>query len=231
MATRDLQSIVSDYSLKGIIFDLDGTLTDTLDQHVEAFDRVFKRNGISIDRALIQANMGRRPFDIVRDLAFGGQADEQLSKQQVTDLYRLAQEKIDEFTGLIPAQPPRMPGVPGVLARAKELGLKVAVVSSTTYKNVKIILDRIGVLPYLDAFVCGDDVKMGKPHPEAFLKGAERLGLAKDNIIVIGDSVHDIGCAHGGGLRIIAVATGKHSIAELQAGNPELVIRDLAALL
>jgi beta-phosphoglucomutase len=231
MAPRDLKAIVSKYELEGIIFDLDGTLTNTLDQHVEAFDRVFKRNGLTIDRNLIQANMGRRPFDIVRDLAFGAKADDQLSKAQVAELYRLAEEKINEFTGLIPAHPPTMPGVPDVLALAKQVGLKLAVVSSTTYKNVKIILDRIGVLPYLDALVCGDDVKIGKPHPEAFLKGAEKLGLPKDNLIVIGDSVHDIGCAHSGGLRIIAVATGKHAIAELEAGKPEMVIRDLATLL
>ncbi len=231
MGNRDLRSIIAKYHLKGIIFDLDGTLTNTLDQHVDAFHRVFTRNGIAVDRKLIQANMGRRPFDIVRDLAFDGKTDEQLPKEKVAKLYRLAEEKINEFTGLIPAHPPTMPGIPDVLAKAKVLGLKLAVVSSTTYKNVKIILDRIGVLPYLDALVCGDDVKIGKPHPEAFLKGVEKLGLQKENIIVIGDSVHDIGCAHQGGLRIIAVATGKHTVAELEAGKPEMVLRDLASLL
>jgi beta-phosphoglucomutase len=224
MSITKLEEIIAKYGLKGIIFDLDGTLTNTLDQHVEAFHRVFTRNGLDVDRKLIQANMGRRPFDIVRDLVFGGKADEQLSKEQVTELYRLAEEKINEFTGLIPARPPTMPGVPEVLARAKKLGMKLAVASSTTYKNVKIILDRIGVLQYLDALVCGDDVKFGKPHPEAFLKGAEKLGLSKEN-------VHDIGCAHQGGLRIIAVATGKHTVAELEAGKPEMVLRDLASLL
>nr|MDO8109579.1 HAD family phosphatase [Candidatus Sigynarchaeota archaeon] len=230
MASTRMEQVIARYTLKGIIFDLDGTLTNTLDQHVEAFDRVFKRNGYNVDRSKIQANMGRRPFDIVRDLIFDGKSDDALPKAQVEKLYRMAQEKIDMFTTLIPQHPPTMPGVPDVLARAKQLGLKLAVVSSTTYKNVKIILDRIDVYKYLDALVTGEDVKIGKPHPEAFLKGAEKLGFPKENLIVIGDSIHDIGSARQGGLRIIAVATGKHTVAELEAKHPDLVIPNLLGL-
>ena len=231
MPSTKLEKLIPRFHLKGIIFDLDGTLTNTLDQHIEAFARVFARNGYSVDRDKIKANMGRRPFDIVRDLIFDGHPDEELSEEQVSDLYRMAQEKIDEFTSLIPEHPPRMPGVPDVLAKAKHLGLKLAVVSSTTYKNVKIILDRIDVFKYLDALVTGEDVKIGKPHPEAFLKGAEKLGFPKENLIVIGDSVHDIGSAKQGGLRIIAVATGKHSVAELKEKHPEMVLPDLLSFM
>ncbi|HME51339.1 MAG TPA: HAD family phosphatase [Candidatus Lokiarchaeia archaeon] len=226
-----LEKLIAKYHLKGILFDLDGTLTNTLDQHVEAFHRVFTRNGFNVERCKIQANMGRRPFDIVRDLIFGGKTDGELSQEQVEQLYQLAQEKIDEFTGLIPEHPPRMPGIPDVLVKAKQLGLKLAVVSSTTYKNVKIILDRIGVFKYLDALVTGEEVQVGKPHPEAYVKGAEKLGLPKENLIIIGDSIHDIGSAKGGGLRILAVATGKHTIAELKSKKPEIVLPNLLSLL
>lgn len=231
MPGTKLEKLIKRFHLKGIIFDLDGTLTNTLDQHIEAFHRVFTRNGYDVDREMIKANMGRRPFDIVRDLIFDGRPDEELSEEQIADLYRMAQEKIDEFSTLIPEHPPRMPGVPDVLVKAKKLGLKLVVVSSTTFKNVKTILDRIDVFKLLDGLVTGEDVKIGKPHPEAFLKGAEKLGFPKENLIVIGDSVHDIGSAKAGGLRIISVATGKHTVEELEAKHPEMVLPNMLSLL
>ncbi len=231
VARATLESLVRKYKIQGLVFDLDGTLTHTLNEHVEAFHRVFSAHGFHVERAIIQAQMGRRPTDITRDLIFGGKPDGELDEESRQLLYRIADEKIQTFRSLIPAQPPVLPGLPAVLDRAKVLGLKLAVCSSTPLQNVKIILERIGLLRYFDALVTAEDVHIGKPDPEAFLKAVEKLNVQKANAIVIGDSVHDVAGATRGGLKVIAVATGKHDIAQLEAARPLAAIKSLVDLL
>lgn len=227
----NLNELIQKHGTKGLIFDLDGTLTHTLDQHVEAFYRAFLKHGRTVSRKLIQDEMGRRPTDITRDLIFDGQKDEDLSKEQTRELYEIAAEKVRQFKSLIPENPPLMPGLPDLIKKAKQRGLLIAVCSSTPLENVKILLDRIGLLDYFDALVTAEDVKIGKPHPEAFLKAVEKLSLEKDDCLVIGDSIHDVASVKNGGLKIIAVATGKHSIENLKAVNADHVVETLANLL
>nr|MDO8115870.1 HAD family phosphatase [Candidatus Sigynarchaeota archaeon] len=226
-----LARIVQENDIHGIIFDLDGTLTHTLNEHVEAFIRVFSSHGFHVDRATIENNMGRRPPDITRDLIFNGKPDDELDEKSRTLLYQMASEKIQTFRSLIPVKPPILPGLPSLLDQAKTLGLKLAVCSSTPLQNVTIILERIGLLQYFDALVTAEDVRVGKPDPEAFLKAAEKLGLQKSHVLVIGDSIHDVKGAMQGGLKIIAVATGKHDVSTLEATHPLATIHTLADLL
>jgi beta-phosphoglucomutase len=226
-----LDDILEGSSIKGIIFDLDGTLTHTLNEHVEAFYQVFKKNGFNVDRKKIENEMGRRPTDITRDLIFHGAPDSKLDEEGLQRLYRMAGEKVKTFNSLIPKDPPLMPGLPGIIIRAKELGLKIAVCSSTPLENVKVILERIHLLQYFDKLVTAEDVKIGKPHPEAFLKAVEKLALPGEFVIVIGDSIHDVASAKKGGLKIIAIATGKHSTNDLKESGADFVFKDMSLML
>ncbi|MFX0098063.1 MAG: HAD family hydrolase [Candidatus Hodarchaeota archaeon] len=226
-----LEDILEESSIKGIIFDLDGTLTHTLNEHVEAFYQVFTRNGFNVDRKKIENEMGRRPTDITRDLIFNGVPDSKLNEDATKQLYRMAEEKVKTFNSLIPENPPLMPGLPGIIIRAKELGMKIAVCSSTPLENVKVILERIHLLEYFDQLVTAEDVIIGKPHPEAFLKAVEKLALPFDAVIVIGDSIHDVASAKEGGLKIIAIATGKHSTNDLKESGADFVFKNLSMML
>lgn len=226
-----LEDIVAEKSITGIVFDLDGTLTHTLNEHVEAFYRVFKNNGYIIDKKKIENEMGRRPTDITRDLIFQGLPDGELDPSTVKKLYRMAGEKIKTFKSLIPQNPPLMPGLPDIIARAKGLGLKIAVCSSTPLENVQVILERIHLLKYFDKLVTAEDVVIGKPHPEAFLKAVEKLTMPAESVIVIGDSIHDVASAKKAGLKIIAIATGKHSLTELKESGADFVFDNLSCML
>jgi len=230
-APPKLDELVRRYKLGGIIFDFDGTLTDTLDEHVEAFHSVFKSHGYLVSRDVIRGQMGRRPADITRTLIFNDAPDHSLCTENCDLLYCMAGEKEATFKALIPEHPPILPGLPDILIQAKKLGLKLAVVSSTTREPVKLILERIGILDYFDAVVAAEDVINGKPHPEPFLKGLERIGVPKRNVFVIGDSIHDVGSARAGGMKVIAVATGKHSMDTLRESGPTMVIPTLEALM
>lgn len=225
-----LKGMIDEWGTRGIAFDLDGTLTHTLDQHIEAFQVVFERHGHEVDREEIASHMGRRPEDITRDIIFKGRDDADLSPGELESLWLMAREKAATFKSLIPEHPPLMPGLPAVLERCKALCLRLAVCSSTPRENVKIILSRIGLLEYFDVLVTAEDVRMGKPHPEAFMTAARELGLDPSEVVVVGDSVHDVESARAGKMRVLAVATGKHGIAALQASSPDVTVATLEEL-
>jgi len=146
-----LANLVAKRKIKGIIFDLDGTLTNTLEQHIDAFSIVFKNHGYNIPREKIQNQMGRRPTDITRTLIFKDKLDNELSQEEKATLQQIALEKETLFRSLIPVHPPMMPGLPDILIQAKELGLNLVVVSSTTLEGVSLILERLDLLKYFDA--------------------------------------------------------------------------------
>ncbi|MHA1715085.1 MAG: HAD family hydrolase [Promethearchaeota archaeon] len=226
-----LEDLVKKFGIKAIVFDLDGTLTNTLDEHIEAFKRVFQKHGFDVDKSQIEKEMGRRPADVTRALIFNNKSNSELNTSDNNMLHQMAKEKVAVFKSLIPEHPPLMPGLPDLILKANKLGLKLAVCSSTPLENVRLILERIQLLKYFDVLVTAEDVSIGKPHPESFLKAVEKLRVNKSEVFVIGDSVYDIESANNAGLKIIAVATGKHSIQELKGAGAEIVVENLSRII
>ena len=97
------------------------------------------------------------------------------------------------------------PGVYEIFDWLREIGAKIALASSTREVSVRKSLGKADLVKYFDQIVCGDMVSHSKPHPEIFLKAAEKLQVAPETCYVIEDSFNGIRAAHAAGMHPIMV--------------------------
>ncbi|MHA1231620.1 MAG: HAD family hydrolase [Candidatus Helarchaeota archaeon] len=225
-----LNDIIHNNGIKGFIFDLDGTLINTLEHHVKAFLKAFSENGYIIDKEIIRQNMGRTPWDIPRDILFHKPPND-LSPQEKKIVDKIASAKMNYYNKMSEKNIPLQKGVIQLLNFLKKNNFKLAVCSSTPMKNVHSILKKTDLLEYFDQIITGDEVKIGKPDPEAYLLAARRLNLKVEECILVGDSVHDIEAGKLAGILTIAVCTGYHTKDQLISKNPNFIFNNLIELL
>lgn len=175
--------------LRAVVFDLDGTLVDTVPLHVQSWVETCRRLGFPeppIEYVLTL--MGMRALDIAGRLCGYENAE------------RALRIKNEIYLSLLNNARP-MEGAPEVMRVAKERGLMVGVVTSSSRHVATRALEVTGLLRYVDALVAGDDVVKGKPDPEPLLKLLGMLGLRADEVVVVGDSRYDVEMALNAGVR------------------------------
>lgn len=94
-------------------------------------------------------------------------------------------------------------GIPEFLRSIKEKGLTTAVASSSDYKLINLILDRLKIAKYFDSVTSGSDVKRGKPSPDVFLLAAERIGIEPAECLVVEDSENGVKAAKAAGMKVL----------------------------
>lgn len=209
--------------IKGVIFDMDGVLLDNLEYHLEAFRLFGEEQGRSLTRKAIQAEFGRKNWDMLEALL-----NRRLEKEEAE---RLADRKEELYRQLIRSELLEVvvEGLPEFLEALEKKGLPMAVATSGPLENVDMVFDGLGIRTKFSAIVTGDQVQHGKPHPEAFLTAAALLNVAAEDCAVFEDSVSGIKAGLSAGSKCVAVAT-THEADELSALSPHLVIRDFRDL-
>ena len=190
--------------MRGVLWDLDGTLVDSEEYHWLSWVSALRPEGIELTRAQFLASFGQKN-DRIRRI---GDAKEH-------EYRRLAQTR-----GLTALQ-----GAREWLIALKKAGWKQAIASSAPRLNVKVMLDVLKFDALLDAIVAAEDVTHGKPDPEVFLTAAERLGVRPERSIVVEDAAAGIEAARRARMKSIGVnarsALGAdvdvHSLADLPA--------------
>lgn len=193
--------------MKAIIFDLDGVIVSTDEQHYLGWQALADRLGIPFGRETNNRFRGvsrMACMDILEQL--GGKHYSKEEKEAYAswknDYYRslLAQMSPDDLDAEVKTT------LVGLRAR----GLKLAIGSSS--KNARFILSRIGLSDFFDAVSDGTNISRSKPDPEVFLKAAEFLGLEPGECLVVEDAVSGVDAAHAGGMKAAAVgdAAAKH---------------------
>ena len=200
-----------------VLWDVDGTLVDTAAQHFGAWQRLAADLGKEFTQADFTATFGRRNPEILTEL-FG--AD--LSPQRIDELGYQKEEYYREVArdGIAP-----LPGVMALLQGLHEAGFGQAICSSGPQQNLKLILDLIGAAQYFGAVVGMEDTTRGKPDPEVFLLGAERLGVAPAHCLVMEDAPAGIEGAKAGGMKALGITfVGHHSLERLRAAGADEVV-------
>ena len=98
-------------------------------------------------------------------------------------------------------------GLQDFLDEAKQLGVIMAIATSAGQGNIEFVLEGLHLHPYFDVIVGGDQVRHGKPHPETFLRAAEKLAVAPEQCLVFEDSPPGVEAAHRAGMRAIVITT------------------------
>jgi beta-phosphoglucomutase len=205
--------------LRGLLFDLDGTLIDSDPLHYRGWRDTLASYGIELSEADFRARIsGRLNPEIVRDFLPELLEDEgrQVSEEKEAGFRALAR-------GLDPT-----PGLHALLALADANGMKRAVVTNAPRANVEFVLAELGVARLFHSIVLGEEAGRGKPDPAPYRLALERLGLAPEEALAFEDSPAGIASARGAGIRVVAIAAA-HAPENLQRAGAELVVPDFAA--
>jgi HAD superfamily hydrolase (TIGR01549 family) len=209
--------------MKAVIFDIDGTLVDSVDLHASAWQEAFEHFGHRISFDDIRAQIGKGG-DQLMPVFLSREEVEKESKALEKfrgDLYK------KKYFGQVRA----FPQVRELFLRLIEDGWKVALASSakgdelTTYKKIAGITDLV------DEETSSDDAERSKPHPDIFQAAVERLKVAPDECIVIGDSPFDAEAASKAGIRSIGFLCGGFPAEDLTAAGFEKLYEGAADLL
>lgn len=186
--------------LKGLLFDMDGTLVDNLAYHFMAFDAYAEREGFALLEPVSLKINGMHSNDIF-PLLLGNEVVAQYG------LDRLNREKEEIYRDMYRPKIAPIAGVIELLKEAKKAGVKCAIGSSGCRENVEMIIEGLGIADLIDGSISGSDVTHGKPHPEIFTKAHELLGLKAEECIVVEDAVNGILAGVAAGCKCLAVTT------------------------
>lgn len=184
----------------GVLFDYNGVLVDDEDVHEAAFRDVLAGMGVAMSTAdYVKYCMGRTDVDGWRDLqqAF----PDTVGREPIEALFR---RKKAAYAAMVGNQDILYPDVLKVLENlAGEAAM--ALVTSALRDELAVVLGRYGLGRFFEGTVTADDVRMGKPDPEGYLRGLELLALPRTRVVVIEDSPSGVSAAKAAGLRCIAV--------------------------
>ena len=185
---------------KAVIFDLDGVLVSTDEQHYQGWKALCDRLSIPFDRETNNRFRGVSRMACVDIL-------EEISGRSFTPEQKLeyAAWKNERYRSLLSTLSPESvtAEVRTTLDALRARGLLLAVGSSS--KNAKFILERIGLGDYFDAVSDGTNISRSKPDPEVFLKAAEFLGMPAADCLVVEDAVSGVEAAHNASMAAASV--------------------------
>jgi HAD superfamily hydrolase (TIGR01509 family) len=203
-----------------VLFDLDGTLVDTVATRFEAWLRAFDEFQIPADRDQVGALIGsdgRRLAQVVAESAHVA-----IDSQRASSIDRRAGEIYNELN----TNPRPLSGVKETLAALDARGIPWAIATSSLEAQVRASVDAL-MLVRRPLVVDGSHVAQAKPAPDLMLRASVELGVRPDRAWYVGDAVWDMQAAQSAGMPSIGVTTGFATAEELEAAGAWLVIDQL----
>jgi HAD superfamily hydrolase (TIGR01509 family) len=210
--------------IKAVIFDIDGTLVDSVDLHAQAWKETFKEYGKNIPYQQVRHQIGKGgdqllPVFFSRDELeeFGEEMEEHRSK-----LFKR------EFLPRVRA----FPDVRELFERIIADDKRIALASSAKEDELKVYKKIANIEDLVDEETSADDAEKSKPHPDIFKVALKRLGDVKpDEVIVVGDTPYDAAAAGKLNLPTIGMLCGGFPESELLASGAGLIFQDPSELL
>ncbi len=209
--------------IEAVIFDVDGTLVDSVDLHAKAWQDAF----LKFDKQIA--------FDDIRSqIGKGG--------DQLMPVF-LSEEEIDAFGPKLEAYRGKLfkdqflnrveafRDVPDLLRAIRTKGRKIALASSAKSDELKIYKKIAAIEKLTDVETSSDDAEKSKPHPDIFQAALKKLKLKPDQVLVIGDTPYDADAAGKAGVASIGVLCGGFTEEAIRAGGASRIYRDPQDLL
>lgn len=213
-------------TIKAVLFDIDGTLVDSNDQHVQVWQAVFAAAGHDFSWQVLHDQIGKGADMLVPTLLPGSDA-------AAAKAYGEAHGKAYKAQYLNAVQP--FAGAPALLQRVHAAGQQVVLASSASQAELDHYTGLLGAKGLLAATTCADDVAASKPAPDIFATALAKLApLTAAEVIVVGDTPYDIQAAKAAkaaGIAAIGVRSGKFPDAVLLEAGAVALYDDTAALL
>jgi HAD superfamily hydrolase (TIGR01509 family) len=186
----------------GFIFDWDGVVIDSHAQHEESWGLLFQELDRPMPEGFFKRTFGMRNQQIIPMCFDFVSADAHAEIARLGDRKEVLYRDILRRDGITP-----LPGVVSLLREMRSLGLPRALGSSSPRLNIETVTVIAGLEGLFDAVVCAEDVTVGKPDPQVFLKAAEKIGRVPAKCIVFEDAHVGIEAGKRAGMKVVAVAT------------------------
>ena len=210
--------------VEAVLFDVDGTLIDSVLAHAKAWHEAFSKHGFEIDVDVIRSQIGKGTDMLVPDLL--GDAD---TAKKLMPLLSKAHGQIFHDKYL-----PHVRGFPGVadfFSRLRRDGKKLALASSARGEELAQFKKIAGIGDFELPQTSSDDVEKSKPHPDIFQAASKALGgVEPSKCVVVGDSPYDVRAAKRAGMHTVGVLCGGFAEKDLRSAGCDLVYDDIAAL-
>lgn len=209
---------------RAAIFDVDGTLVDSNDLHIEAWREAFRRYGKDLGYDEVHAQMGKGGDQLMPVF---------LSKPELEKFGEELERTRGELfvRNYLPRSKP-FPGVRELFQRLKADGIRIALASSAKEEELAHHKKSLGVEDLLEGVTSADDAEHSKPCPDIFVAALERLkGISREEALVIGDTPYDAEAAAKAGMRTVGVLSGGFSAGRLRREGVIAVYGDVADLL
>ena len=206
------------------IFDLDGTLLDSVDAHAHAWQDAFADFGHQIGFADIRRQIGKGGDQLLPVFLTAAQ------RAEIGDKLEAHRAKLFKANYLSGIQP--FPQVPDLMRRIRAAGIRVALASSAKGDELEIYQRIAGIEDLVDTAASSADAERSKPHPDIFAATMERLGRPKAaEVLAIGDTPYDADAAGKLGIRTIGFLCGGFPETDLRAAGCFAIYCDPADLL
>ncbi len=208
-----------------VIFDLDGTLIDSIGPYFEGLAIAFKNLALPLPsrKAVSDAvNNGEFNWDRVLPNANKNQKNEYIITIRTVVEQFMAQNDLK-----------LIPGANKILREISAQGLKIGIVTSTLKKNIKNKIDplkKANIDDLIEVIITIDDAQRKKPAADPLIECAKRLGVDADNCVYLGDSRIDIMAGRAAGMKTVGVLTGLDDYDSLMEEGPDMVINSLVDL-
>jgi pyrophosphatase PpaX len=208
---------------RAVLFDLDGTLADTVELILESFRHTMRTHlgTVPPDAAVLRGIGTPLPVQI------GGFAESDAQRAEMLATYVAYQQ--EHHDSLV--RP--FPGADAVVSELRRRGSAVGVVTSKARGIALRTMEVCGIHEHFDFVVCGDEVERGKPDPEPVIRAMRALGVHEEpqRVIFVGDSTHDLRAGRSAGVRTAAVAWGPIERRVLEAEAPDYFLGRMEELL
>ena len=186
---------------EAVIFDLDGTLVDTVETRIRAWKQTFDEIGVRTTREELEPLIGVDGKRLAREVcALAGQPIDE-GRAEVID------KRCGEIYEELNSDPRALPGVRRLIDTIDSRGLKSAIATSSRKEQVKTSVDALG-LTKEPTIVDASHVEHAKPEPDLLLRAAEELGVDPSRAWYVGDSTWDMGASVAAAMIPIGVTAG-----------------------
>lgn len=205
-------------SIKAFLFDLDGTLIDSLEGIIQTQYELLQLKGYDVEKETIR-NLFGKPLEVCLSILAPDKSEDEIWDlvKEMREMYAKNHLQLIQL----------LPNAKEILEELKKKGYQLGIASTKLRKFIMEALIHFELADYFEVVVSGYEVENHKPAPDIILETAKQMKVNPKNCVYIGDSPTDIIAGREAGTLTIAVLTGANNLEKMSRENPDFIIDDL----